>query len=347
VTRLKIRVDNLFYLFSYAWNLFSERQQISVSAIAASTPVDMFVRVLLNATKHLLLQRLDRGYVELEDELSRPRGKILVTRTLTRAVAHQSKLACRFDDCSDDVLHNQILKATLRLATYAQELNSNLRSEVLGTLRALSSVSDTSLSLGKFRMIQWHANLRRYRLPLHICELLYRRLLPETKSGDLKFRSFAEDDQELPRIFEEFVRNFFRREQNVFPRVQKARMPWKSTGETNNMLPELHTDITLTRPQQTVIVELKCYEDPLAEAQYGVEKLRSAHLNQLHAYLSNNSDRTATKTGVLLYAVDRHRIAPLRFTLCGHDVVVRELNLNQHWQLIASDLLSIIATVTE
>lgn len=99
----------------------------------------------------------------------------------------------------------------------------------------------------------------------------------------------------------------------------------------------------LSAPGQTVIVEAKCVADALLVNQGGPPKLRSAHLYQLLAYLSNMRVPAGGRlTGVLLYAgLGAQR--PLDYVLCGHRVLVRNLDLDQPWERIKADLLALSA----
>jgi len=303
--------------------------------------------VLVNATRRLLRQRLDRGYREEVNELRRPRGKIHLLRSITRGAHLRGVLECAFDDITEDVLHNRIIKATVtRLATLTG-LTAELRYGLLSVAREMPGVADVHLAAQDFQRVQLHSNLRRYRLALNVCELLYRCLLPDERTGRWHFRSFAGDEREMGHLFETFVREFLAHEQHVFTRVASTRIGWVVEGDTNNLLPGMKTDITLRRPGHSVVLETKCYGAPLKTGQFGGATLRSRDVYQLVAYLANFRAAGDRLTGVLLYAVDRPTVPPTRIRLLGHDVHVLELNLNQPWQDIDRALRDLVGNLAE
>jgi 5-methylcytosine-specific restriction enzyme subunit McrC len=75
--------------------------------------VDLFAKVMIGGIKHLIRRGIDRGYIPITEELSTVRGRIHVYESIKPAIHKRPRLVCTFDDLSHDVLHNQILKATI------------------------------------------------------------------------------------------------------------------------------------------------------------------------------------------------------------------------------------------
>lgn len=325
---------------------FEERDLVEIESTEARTAEELFARVLLGASRRLLRQRLDRGYREDVDELRRPRGKINFARTAARGIEVRGVLECGFDDTTEDVLHNRIIKATVKRLATVEGLPTDLRHGLLAVAREMPTVGDVSIAAQDFQRVQLHSNLRRYRLAMNVCSLLHRCLLPDDRSGRWSFRSFAGDEREMGLLFEGFVREFLAREQHAFPRVERTRIRWAVEGETNGLLPSLNTDITLLRPGHSVVVETKCYGAPLVSGPYGAgATLRSKDLCQLLAYLANFRSGAERVTGVLLYAVDRPTVPPTNMRLLGYDVHVVELNLNQPWRALDGALRDLVGLI--
>ncbi|HRI68556.1 MAG TPA: hypothetical protein PK156_30215 [Polyangium sp.] len=343
---MQVHAENLYFLLSYAWGHFEERDLVEIAAIEARTAEELFARVLVTAVRRLLHQRLDRGYREETDELRRPRGKILVARTMARGAHLRGVLECCFDETTEDVLHNRLIKATLMRLIAVDKLDGQLKNDLRRIVREMPTVADLRISAHDFQRVQLHSNLRRYRLALNICALLHQCLLPEDQSGRWRFRTFSGNEREMGLLFEEFVREFLAREQQVFPIVKRTKIRWVADGDTNSLLPSLNTDITLQRHGHTVVVETKCYGAPLVAGHGGKHlTLRSKDVCQLAAYLANMRTDGSRLSGVLLYAVDRPIIPATKMRLLGHDVFVRELNLNQSWQEIDRELRDFVGVL--
>ncbi len=344
---MQVRVENLYYLLSYAWRLFEEEDLANIAAPDARDAQHLLARVLINATRALMRRGLDRGYQEHSDELRAPRGKINIGRTASRASMTRGVLACEFDESTPDVLHNRLLKTVLRRLGALDALDNGLRLNAVVLAREMALVADIGLCTQDFQRVQLTGNLRRYRLAINVCRLLFHCLLPSTGLGGWQFKSFAGDEQKMGALFEHFVREFLTREQTAFTDVRPTRMRWVSEGETHGLLPELRTDITLRGTGQTVIVETKCYRDPLVRGPYGSSALRGKDVNQLAAYLANfNAREGQAATGLLLYAVEKPTIPAMTFRLLGHHVHVRELNLNEPWRAIDASLRELVRDVS-
>lgn len=340
---MQVRVENVYYLLSYAWDCLHLHGTSTVAPIEAPSVEALLARILRAETERLLRHRVDRGYAERDEELRRPRGK-LSSQSLAHGAALRGVVGCRFDELSADVLHNQILRSTLaalsRLATLPEADKAALRR----LAEQLPEVSVRRLQRADFRQVQLGSNLRRYRAAMLLCELLHRCLLPEPSTGGVRFQSFTGDEREMGLLFEAFVRGYLRREQTSFSKVEAAQVAWRAEGETHGLLPRMKTDITLRRPGQRVVIETKCYAKPLVQA-YGTSggSLRSSDLYQLGAYLTHLGGNDERLTGVLLYAVDTPTIPTARLRLAGRDVVVTELDLAQPWTSIDASLRALVS----
>lgn len=159
---------------------------------------------------------------------------------------------------------------------------------------------------------------------------------------------FIRDEGRMAIVFEGFVRNFFRKEQNSY-KVRREHIKWAivEPGCHDTYLPGMETDASLTARDHSrkIVLETKYYKNVFKSHLGTQEKLISANLYQLYAYLKNLESRGGVDTnceGILLYAaVDQ--LVDFRFSLPGHDLRVKTLNLNQDWKLIHTELLGILA----
>jgi 5-methylcytosine-specific restriction enzyme subunit McrC len=304
--RQLIPIQNIYYLFCYAWDLFPEGKAIAVGKTESPRILDLFASILLRGINRLKRRGLDRGYAEVEEELAAIRGRILVGETLRRNLLMFGRASCRFDNLRYDILHNQILKATLVRLSEAEELDNVLRNELRASVKLFSEVSDIGITNSVFRRVQLSRNNRAYDLLLKICELVHSALLPDPSGSGSKFSDILEDENQMDNVFEAFVRNFFRAEQTEFPSVKAEWIQWDAEIVDANgaqYLPAMHTDITLRSKSRIIIIDTKYYREALVENKYGDRKVRSDHLYQLFSYLQNvkSTPGKCLAEGILLY----------------------------------------------
>ncbi len=159
--------------------------------------------------------------------------------------------------------------------------------------------------------------------------------------------TFADfSDEKMEKLFEDFVIEFFCREQSSF-RVNHhgRRITWNDGGtlpQYRPRLPQMEADVILEAPERRVIVDAKYYRDALGGRFGG--KLRSDHLYQLLAYLRNRDAKESAgpkHEGMLLYPTVSDPLV-VDVVLEGFTVRARSINLAQNWRGIHQDMLDLI-----
>lgn len=342
---MKIPVRNVYFLLLYAWDHIGAGEETLVTGAGYTRLQDLFAHVLSEVVARLLARGLDRGYVAVEQAVSGVRGKLDLSTTLKRNLLSSARTHCQFDELRYDVLHNRILKATLR-SLLALDIDEEIRGRIRRLHAKLDAVADVSISARDFRQVQLHRNNRTYDFAIRICQLVHENLLIEPATGRAAFRDFRADDRQMARLFEDFVLNFFRREQAAF-RVSRPHIEWHDAQGTDldlQRLPAMRTDVVLEAPNRCIILDTKYYAEAL-KGQYERKKVDSSHLYQIFAYVENRSANLGEHPpheGMLLYPVVEDAFA-FEYRLKGRRVAVRSINLDQAWAEIHHDLLQLIA----
>jgi 5-methylcytosine-specific restriction enzyme subunit McrC len=336
-----IPVANLYYLLSYAWDVPAGRGAVRATAIPFKRQPDFFAAVLAHGTERLLKRGLDRGYTTVEEETSRPRGRLDVTATLRRN--RPGVAVCRADDPTHDTPPNRVLKATLRSLVKCTDVNRDRAARCHALAGRFADVPDVELSPGAFAAVRLGRNTEHYGVLLHVCRLLFENRLPDPRPGAVAFADFTLDDRQMANVFERFVRNFYRREQTIFPRVTGERFAWREVeGSADDvaLLPELRTDVSLASPTRKLVIDAKFYRATLS-SRFDAESVHAANLYQLFAYLKNQRPVPGqTVEGMLLYPTVGREL-DLRYVLHGFPVRVATVDLNQPWEAIHERMLHI------
>ena len=332
-----IPIRNIYYLLSYAWNKLEESELVDVSAEDESDLLNLLSSVLLNGTKTLLKRGIDRQYITENEVYQGIKGKINITDSLRKNLFPKGLSVCEFDELSADILPNQILKTTLQNLTKIPNLSLTLKQEIRTIIYRLHEINEIILTNTIFHQVQINRNNSFYAFLLNISELIYQNILINEETGIFKFKDFLRDKRQMARLFEEFIRNFYKVE---IPeaKVFKEDLRWKMAGETHQFLPKMQTDISIKINDRKLIIEAKYYKETL-QKYYDSEKIHSQHLYQLFAYLKNQEDERAE--GILIYPTVQKSLS-LTYTHEGHTIRIETLNLNQDWRGVKADLLRII-----
>lgn len=345
---MRIPILNIYYMLVYAWDVLDEAERLRLQAEDCTQLVDLFARVLHSGTEAVLRRGLDRGYVPHREAIAGIRGKIDISASAKANTFRHGRAVCEFDELTYDIQHNRILKSTIRRLLNVPDLSDRLRDELAETHYRLHQIEEIALTDQAFRSLQLHRNNRHYRLLMDVCRLIHQAKLTNEDAGESEFRDFFRDERRMRILFERFVRNFYRHEQEEF-RVGRTRMSWsRARGSEADLalLPAMETDTTLISDRQVIVVETKFVPEVMLEHR-GKERLRSGHLYQLFAYLQNLSAKPALRgrelSGILLYPKTT-RDLDLRYLLHGHRVRVYTLDLDEHWREIERELLTLLVS---
>jgi 5-methylcytosine-specific restriction enzyme subunit McrC len=336
-----IPIQNLYFLLVYAWDVLDEAGAIDLGASNVCVPEDLFAKILRNGIRHLLKRGLDRAYRSETNDIPGVRGKLEISATLKRKGKGDGRAVCTSDELTHDVLHNQLLKATLLRLVRTKRIGGELRRDLVDLLGRFENVGSIALRNEAFRQVQLHSNNRFYRLLLHVCALLHRQMLPDP-SGEAAYRFADFTPEQLDVIFQSFVRNFFAHHQSAY-RVSAERFRWQRTVATEatlSFMPTMMTDVSLESPTRKLVIETKFYGETLRRHHRSEQRatVNSSHLYQLFAYLQNLAIKdNRTVDGLLLYAQAERELL-LDLNMFGHDVRVATVNLAAAPELIRSRL---------
>lgn len=340
-----IPVRNIFYLLCYAWNRLTEGKTIDVGSIDRNELVDLFARMLISGTQHLLRRGLERDYLEQRSEVAGIRGRVALVETHRCFLDRHGRTLCIHDELTSDTAANRIVKATMRGLCAVPTLADSNRWQLRLLLRRFGDVTDVRVVHEDFRRIRLHGNNRPYLFLMSVCRLVHDCLLVDESTGKFRIRDFLRDHQAMARLFESFIFHFYRIERPDYE-VTSDIVRWDATSATDPSLaylPNMRTDICLRRLGRTLVIDAKYYAETL-EGWYDAQRLHSAHLYQLVAYLRNLQVRggdDAEAEGMLLYPVV-NRALRLEYTLLGHGVRICTIDLSRDWAEIRAELLSLI-----
>jgi 5-methylcytosine-specific restriction enzyme subunit McrC len=343
---MQIPIRNIYYLLCYSWNKLEESETVDVKAISTTKLVDLFAQILINSAANLLKQGLDRYYVENEYYVNGIKGKLNLSASIKQNTLPSRKTICLYDEFDYNILHNQILKTTIYKLIRVKNLDDELKDKLHRLYVKFPPISLIQIRSSQFKQIRLHRNNYKYDFVLKVCQIINENLFIDESIGNYKFKDFLREEKAMARLFESFVRNFYKIEQSKF-KVKREDITWNFVSETeidSLMLPKMSTDISLLSPSRKIIIDTKFYKEAF-EAQYAQKKIISSHLYQLFSYLKNQeSDSEITKNceGMLLYPAvgDNFRYS---YKYENHSIKIVSINLNQNWYDIKNDLLEIIS----
>jgi len=103
----------LVHMLAVALNLKIDMGRITDLDWQRDTLLEILIRIFCDKLTEAVRRGMPRRYLGHEDDLSALRGTLDVPRQFTRHAANPGRLACRFDELSQDVALNHIMKAAV------------------------------------------------------------------------------------------------------------------------------------------------------------------------------------------------------------------------------------------
>jgi len=341
---MAIPIENIYYLLCYAWDTLEEKEKAKVSVDNSPEIMDLFAKVLINGTRILLKRGIEKDYITETKEMAGVKGKLELSPTVKSGIYLRQRTVCTHDEFSANILSNQILLSTIYRILRTREVNTQLKSQIKSLVWLFAGIEPIDLSHRVFNSVRLHRNNRFYAFLLKVCRIIYENTLPTEKPGQYHFVDFSRDSFKMQKLFEAFLRNFYRRE---FPhwKVGSEHLSWQfSVPDEAHMayVPIMKTDISITNERGKTIIDAKYYKDSMA-TQYDREKMHSTNLYQLFSYLMNQRSEdpvTRHTRGILLYPTTSNEL-DLDYWYDEHLIQIKTVNLNQHWTLIEKRLKNI------
>ena len=340
MTTRKIPIQNIYYMLCYAWNRTEELENLNLKGIKGYNLYDLLSLALYNSVSKIIKRGIYKEYIPINEETYSLKGKIDFRESLKKNSFRNGRAYCEYDEFSDDIIHNQIIKATFYNILKCRGIDKSIKEKIMKLYHYFEHISSIKLNKSSFKQVKIHRNNRHYKLTIDICNMIYNDMIVDETSGNISFN--YKEEEKLPYLFEEFVRNFYKIHLSN-SHVCRENIKWDAIGYNDNFLPIMQTDITIKRDNEIIIIDTKYYTKTLVN-NMGQDKYHSTNLYQIFSYLKNAESKGRLykhSKGVLLYPqVDK--ILNNIYEIQGHILKICTVNLNDDWSNIHKRLLEII-----
>ncbi len=336
-----IFIKNIYYMLAYAFQALRKETFEKIAAEEFNEAQDLFADILARGVAQQLKQGLYREYVERNDDLPVLRGKLDMAETIKNKLQKRQRLACEFDELSEDNLFNCILKTTMLLLARDKGVTREHKAALKKILVIFDGISTLNPSEIHWERLRFGRNNRNYELLINICYFVLDGMLQTTEQGEYRMASFS--DEHMARLYEKFILEYYRRQHPYLDEVKPAEVKW-NLGENQDQsmirfLPAMQTDIYLRHGEKVLILDAKYYGRTL-QTQYDKNTLHSGNLYQIFTYVKNEDrNNTGNVSGMLVYAKTDEEITPdCRFDMGGNEIGAVTLDLNRDFKGISAQL---------
>ena len=337
-----IRIRNIYYMLSYAFQILNEQGYREIAAEEFENTAELCSAILIKGISAQLKRGLGREYQPRTEVLSGIRGKMDISESLKSQTILKKQMICTYDEFTVDSCMNRILKSTMELLLRS-DISKKRKKELKRLLIYFGEVERIDLYCVDWR-IRYNRNNQTYRMLMAVCYLVVKGLLQSQTDGSVKVMDFL-DEQRMCRLYEKFILEYYRKEHPQIT-ASASQISWALDDGISAMLPVMQSDIMLSKGDQVLIIDAKYYTHTI-QVQYDAHTLHSNNLYQIFTYVKNKdmelAGREHTVSGMLLYARTDEAVQPDHvYQMSGNQISVKTLDLNQPFEKIAEQLDSII-----
>ena len=281
-----IRVQNIYYMLAYAFQVLHEQGYKDVATENFGNTAELLAAILCRGVSGQIKRGLCRQYITSEEPLCCPRGKIELGESIKTQTIRKKQLVCAYDEFSVDAYTNRIIKTTMELLLRA-DISKPGKKELRKLLIFFDEVSFLDIHTINWK-IRYDRNNQTYRMLIAVCQLVIKGLLQTSADGTVRIMDYA-DDQSMAKLYEKFILGYFRREHPDI-KTYSPQIAWQVSDGHRNLLPAMQSDLVLSnsRTKKTLIIDAKFYSHNLQrKAPYMAETIHSGNLYQILAYVKN------------------------------------------------------------
>ncbi|MCH1624442.1 5-methylcytosine restriction system specificity protein McrC [Ferdinandcohnia quinoae] len=335
-----IPIRNIYYMLSYAYQTLNLSEYKQIGTEKFENVKELYAKILSIGIPVLIRGGLNKDYINVEETSNVIKGKIDINSTIKKNALVNKRVTVVYDEFSENILLNQIIKATLVYISRSNKINQKVRRLFYGLLPYFTEVSDVELGLKLWKNVRYNRQNIRYQFIVDVCRYLYEQLLFDESSTSQMLKE-VQDEQRLSSLYEKFIYAFFKRETKY--NVSHPQIRWIVDDELTDALPIMQTDLVLQKDKKTLIVDAKFYsENMVARFVGGAAKQKSGNLYQIFTYINNwKKEQDETVAGMLLYAKTTALNQPNHiYHIKGNQILVVSLDLQQDFGGIKESLLA-------
>ncbi len=325
----KIEMSKLLSLACYAIGRIEIREELFDYKDSETLP-DILALALTQAARSAFARGLLRGYQSEEEALHTVRGRIRFDEQIRRRYGIPLPVELRFDEFTEDILANRLVKAAAVRLRRMTLRSSKARRELGWIAAILDNVSLLEYRHERVPEVRFDRLNEHYRQVVGLARLVLLHSEFEAELGDVRANGFLVDMNDL---FQEFVTQALRETLGVSERTLRADKSVDEIALDKDGEIQVFPDLTLWDGRNCIFVGDAKYKDLTNK------RARNADLYQLLAYAT----ALDLPGGLLIYAQGAPGETTYQVENAGKLLMVAALDLSQSIE----DILSRVGDIAD
>ena len=183
-------VENAWEMLKYLYHELRTKKFKAMDISKCKTLDDLYALVIATWCTALAKEGLYKEYVTIEnEELTSPRGQINIQETIARQSMKRGVIVCSYDELSENIYLNHVLKGTLQYFLYDNSIDKLVRLEIQKSMQLFNGVGYVDIKYIKWKDIKYNNSNIRYKHLLEICKTYL------DEHNLIKTENYSDDDR--------------------------------------------------------------------------------------------------------------------------------------------------------
>lgn len=191
-------------MLRYLYSELQGKRFRNIDITEINTLDDLYALIISRWCASLAKEGLYKEYVSVEnEEMTSPRGQISIQETLSKQTQIRGALICSYDELSENIYINHILKGTLQYILFDNKIDKMLKTETKKAIQLFNGVEYTDINFVQWKSIKFNNSNMRYK---HLMELCNAYVTEHKLENQLELN----DDKRLYLLFKKQIIKWFK-----------------------------------------------------------------------------------------------------------------------------------------
>ena len=278
---------------------------------------------IIDVTDRIVKQGLSKSYITRNNiELSSPKGRINISKTLAEQTMMHGKVICSFEELSADTFVNQVIKYTLLKIKRDSGIDNTIKVRATKTLASFSEVHEIKEIKVK-RLIYDNSTIR------------YKQLIGFSNKYNIE-NDKDTDKERLFNIFKESLYYYFNQYYGKDCSVKRYEREFTDEPQYERKVKSTNVIVEIKSDKSLFVIDTKAYDCEATKDTIKKNKQLSYVAKYSNELKGTNSDIKAY--GCILYVnTDEHKNAfeeMQLITVNGITLAMQVIDLNESWKAV-------------
>ena len=328
-------VENAWEMLKYLYHELRTKRFNAMDISKCSNLDDLYALVISTWCTALAKEGLYKEYVTVEDEeLTSPRGQINIQETITRQSMKRGTIVCSYDELSEDVYLNHVLKGTLQYFLYNKSINKLVRLEIQKSMQLFNGVGCVDIKYVKWKDVKYNNSTIRYKHLLEMCKTYL------DEHNLIRTDNYSDNDR-LYVLFKRQITKYLNIKYGDEDIVEVFEMPFTLDNEPkfDKHMFKQQKMIAVRTEKEALVVMIRLQDDILMKE----PKLPRMRIDEFVTYLREYKKNNKVKvSGIIIYVNTnpcKLNLQPITVNNVG-DYMIGEVTVDIHdqWRFIENKI---------